>query len=492
MGTEMAAVLPGLTRDQCDPLRSPVLQRELPGLATALDEQAMRGRLQALLFGEDSPYRIERCNPGQAIYLAGDFCGLRYELEVRGPDGGPPIELLAVGRVFQHEDARRAFLSEKLAPVAEQARGRPDLAPFARLVAPIDELNMAVHVFPIDGDLPALLDVTDPSRAAELVGAALGPGFTPRECRVQLVQYGRRHRCTLRYVLDGADASGAPAQQVVYGKVASDGTGARTVPVIAALHERLQAAGAAGQVQIPRVLAFLPEQQLLLLEAIPGRPQIARLLKERLAGQSADGPLTLESGVEACGLIAAAIHRSGVALGRRRALEDELDWLAGSIAALARVSPELGARLREWLERAAAAGRAAEPLPLCFSHGDFTYTQLIFDGARTGLVDFDTVCQAEPALDLGQFLAYQRLAIHRNQRPESPMTAAAVDRLCDGFFDTYAAAMGVSDVRRLRARVRVYEILMLLRLAVHSWQKLKVSRLEHATALIEERIAWLH
>jgi hypothetical protein len=32
---------------------------------------------------------------------------------------------------------------------------------------------------------------------------------------------------------------------------------------------------------------------------------------------------------------------------------------------------------------------------------------------------------------------------------------------------------------------------MLLRLAVHSWQKLKISRLEHAMKLLEERIACL-
>jgi hypothetical protein len=32
---------------------------------------------------------------------------------------------------------------------------------------------------------------------------------------------------------------------------------------------------------------------------------------------------------------------------------------------------------------------------------------------------------------------------------------------------------------------------MLLRLALHSWQKLKVSRLEHAITLLEERISCL-
>src|SRR5213080_4906977 len=99
-----------LSREQLDPLCSPVLQRELPGLAEALDEQAMRARLQALLFGSDSRYQIERCNPGQAIYLGGDFCGLRYEMEVRDQVGGALLEPLVIGRVFQDGAACATFM----------------------------------------------------------------------------------------------------------------------------------------------------------------------------------------------------------------------------------------------------------------------------------------------------------------------------------------------------------------------------------------------
>jgi aminoglycoside phosphotransferase len=319
---------------------------------------------------------------------------------------------------------------------------------------------------------------------------ALGGRFTIRDCQVDLAHYGRQHRCTLRYTLDGTDAGGAAARQVVYGKVAADGSGASSVPVIAALRERL-ADGSANRVNIPRVLGFRPDLQLLLLEAIPGKPLIARLLKARLAGEENTQPL--EDSIAACGRIAAALHMSGIGLGRQRSLDDELAWSDQSIGALGRVSPDLGARLQSWHTRIAAYARRAEPLDLLFSHGDFTYTQLIFDDAASGLVDFDTVCQAEPALDLGQFLAYQRLAILKDQRHDAPLPAAATERLCARFLDTYIAAAGCgpAEEQRLRVRTHVYEILMLLRLAVHSWQKLKVSRLEHAITLLEERIACL-
>jgi Phosphotransferase enzyme family len=493
--TAISKVTPArqLNRAQLDPLASPVLQRELPGLATALEEQAMRDHLQQLLFGNDARYTIERCNPGQAIYLAGDFCGLRYEMEVRDRESGKLSEPLVIGRMFQDRDTCASFMRDKLAPVAARMQGRAELAPFATAAAPIEPLNMIVHAFPIDGDLPVLVDVTDPDHVLALLSDTLPEAregrFIPRSCQVELAHYGRQHRCTLRYTLDGAGPQGAEARLVVYGKVAADGSGERTVPVIAALRDRLGASG----VNIPRVLGFRPDAQLLLLEAIPGKPQVARLLKARLAGSEPSGKLSLEDSIDACGQITAAIHGSGIVLGRPRTLEYELDWLARSIQSLARVSPDLGSQLRNWRERAATIARKAEPLPLCFSHGDFTYTQLIFDGQQRGLVDFDTVCQAEPALDLGQFLAYQRLAILKDQRPEAPLPATAVEQLCGRFLDSYVAALGgqVGDVGVLRHRVSIYEILMLLRLALHSWQKLKVSRLEHAITLLEERMSCL-
>src|SRR5262249_19730687 len=227
-------------------------------------------------YGEGDRYIIERCNPGQAIYLAGDFCGLRYEMEVRDRSSGKLIEPLVIGRVFQDQAACRGFMRDKLAPVAGRMRGRAELAPFATAAALIEPLNMVVHVFPIDGDLPILVEVTDRERVVDILREtlpdALEGRFVPHDCRVELAHYGRQHRCTLRYVLQ--DAAGA--QQVVYAKVAADGSGERTVPAIAALRERLGAADGAGAINIPRVLGFRPDLQLLLLEAIPGAPQIAR------------------------------------------------------------------------------------------------------------------------------------------------------------------------------------------------------------------------
>jgi len=136
-------------------------------------------------------------------------------------------------------------------------------------------------------------------------------------------------------------------------------------------------------------------------------------------------------------------------------------------------------------------------MPLCFGHGDFTYTQLIFDDQSCGLVDFDTVCRAEPALDLGQFTAYLRLAGRKAQRRAVERGQAVeevnIDELCTQFLRTYAQTAGYdgAELDQLYARAAAYEVISLMRITLHSWKKLKSSRLEIAADLFEERIACL-
>ena len=137
---------------------------------------------------------------------------------------------------------------------------------------------------------------------------------------------------------------------------------------------------------------------------------------------------------------------------------------------------------------------------MAFSHGDYTHTQLIFSGQEAGLVDFDTVCQAEPALDVGQFLAYQRLSLRKEQLggsgsgsgSGSSFSQEQAEALCERFLASYLQAAGwEAQAGQVRARVGVYELISLVRLGAHSWQKLKGARLQAAVSVLQERLASL-
>jgi aminoglycoside phosphotransferase (APT) family kinase protein len=206
----------------------------------------------------------------------------------------------------------------------------------------------------------------------------------------------------------------------------------------------------------------------------------------------AAGALSLEEMIDACARIAATLHTSGIPLGRPRALDDELAALRQGISHVQRISPDLGARLETRLDWLARYASRSEPLPACFNHGDFTHGQLLFDGPTSGLVDFDSVCQAEPALDLGQFLAYLRVTSLKSKLTPSA-TRALVEQLSDRFMHTYRAAAGdlAGDAAQLQSRVAVYKTISLLRRALRSWQKFKPGRIEGALDVLEEQRAAL-
>jgi hypothetical protein len=490
--------LRGLDATRFDPRRSPVLHRELPGLERAFNGETVRAPFQrALLGGDHGTHEIAECRPRQVSYLPGVCCVLRYDVDIRERSGLRSLRTLINGRVHPSIDASSTYHDERLLPLAQGARSRDELAPFLDPVAQIDELGATASVFPVDGELPTLLAATDPEAMLEILREALSDAgarrFHPTRCDVQLGHYGRQHRCVLKYHLEGSpDRSEDRDFRLVYGKIAADGRGVLTAPVIQGLNERVLS-GPEPLFLIPATFGYFPELQLVLLQSIPGVPRVAQLLAARLKRQgSADGePPTLEDAIDTCARIAAALHASGIEVGRRRGMDDELANLTQDIEAVGRVTPELGALLAPRLDALIALAADTEPLPLCLSHGDFKYTQLIFEGNGAGLVDFDTMCQAEPALDLGQFTAYIRVAALKALKAASTQATATSDALCGRFLDAYVEARGQGGAARqeLEERARMYELVSLFRLAYHSWQKFKASRLAYVIPIIQERLS---
>ena len=490
-----------LTNTQLDPLQSAALQHELPGLATALNEQAMRAHLQAALFGAaPSRYTVARCIPGKATYSDSEGCRLQYQLEVKDATSGQSFLPLVNGRVFAHQQQCSEYFRERLAPLAELTRGRDELAPFLAPVAALEALAMTVAVFPIDGDMPALATATDRESVSAILSETLPElhegGFSLDNLRIDLAQYARRGRCVLRYTLYGHQPGVAlPWHQVIYGKLSADGSGATVGALSTALQQQAQHKPRAFQFALPHARGYRPDLHLVLLEALPGVPQLGQLLKMRLRGIDDDEEegLALEDALTVAASIASTLHSAGIVFGPRRTLEHELATLHAEIGALLRLAPELGARLQRWLWRIEAYAEESDPLPYCLNHGNFKYTKLIFDGSDVGLVDLDGFCQAEPALDLGHFQAYLRIVAQKTQPMASFAPSAITDQLCAHFLAGYSAAAGdaLLDAERLRVRVSIYEALILLGAVVHSWQILKTSRIAHVLAVLEERMAAL-
>jgi hypothetical protein len=485
-----------LAESQLDPLSSAALQHDFPGLTAAFDEQIMKAALQAGLFDQAHPKaRIEVCELDQATYIPGECCVMRYLLTLKDSASGQTQEVLVSGRVLPSQLACADYTNTSLLPLVELMASREEIAPFDTPVTSIESLHMAVHVFPIDGELPTLLGATNRQRLVAILQEALSEAeqqpHPVEDCRVELVDYGRQHRCTLRYHTSGPGANGSAHKQLVYGKLTGDGSGAFAGPISAALRERVRGNTSGFYFNVPQVLAWRPDLQLSLLEAIPGEPRMADAVKAQLRDKPlAAGTLSLEEMIDACAQIAAALHTSDIQLGRSRSLDDELVALRRGINNVQPISPDLGARLEMWLDWLNDYASRSDPLPICFNHGDFTHGQLLFDGTTSGLVDFDSVCQAEPALDIGQFLTYLRITSLKSKLTPSA-TRAIVEQLGERFMRSYIEAVGdrAGDPAQLHIRVSIYKAISLLRRTLRSWQKFKPGRIDDALAILEDECA---
>ena len=484
--------------------RSTLFREKVPALREAFDADRMTSALQEALVGvNENQYSIVKCVPGKALYLPDHIINMQYKLTILDKGNRQEINTMVNAWLFQDLASCRTYLDQRLKPIASRMEGRPELEPFARPVAMIEDLKMALSAFPIDGLIPTLVEATDPHTIAGILAEVLPESssgeFLIQEVHLLPAHYGRFARCVLRYSVDGLQTSTqTPRNVTVYGKIDADGSGSQNVLIISALEEYLDQSEVLYRFRIPGSLGYFPDLQLLLMEALPGEPFFKELLKTWSGRSQAvlDEPRShekderMEEAVRTCGLIAATLHGSSIQLGSPRTLELQVAKLQESARALSQVFPELGAQLNSWIQQTVDFAQVYSEMPLVFSHGDFTYTQLIFDGTAAGLVDFDTMCQAEPAQDLGHYLAYLRLNIIKGQDPNAPFAPEAIERLCALLLETYidVSRTWIPDAAVLRGRAAIYELISLMQLALHSWEKMKGSRLKQTIRLLEERI----
>ena len=101
------------------------------------------------------------------------------------------------------------------------------------------------------------------------------------------------------------------------------------------------------------------------------------------------------------------------------------------------------------------------------------------------MVDFDTVCRAEPALDLGQFTGHLAVAVGTARAAPGAAHDGAAD-LGSAFLREYLRLTGSSDPDVLLARVAAHRTVTLARLAVRRWCQLKPQVLRPVMAVLDQ------
>jgi aminoglycoside phosphotransferase (APT) family kinase protein len=281
-----------------------------------------------------------------------------------------------------------------------------------------------------DEALPQLEELVDACAAGAALGEAYGQPVRVLDAVVIRHRPGRR--CTLRY-----DLSVAGRAERVYAKVyASE----RAPQVLAAMTAIASASACGPGVALPEPLGCVPRLHLVVQREVPGTPATPRLLAgdQELARRIARA--------------LHALHSSAVELERRHGLEDELGILSERLLELPRGILQ---RAQGCFEAAACAASGLD-WRLRPVHRDLYHEQVLVDGERLALLDFDDAALSEPAVDVANFLAHLRLLAQ-----EEPRSTWSLDAIRAAFEAGYAALDPTLDVRLLR----LLEATTLLRLA---------------------------
>jgi hypothetical protein len=470
-----------------DPRRSPAVAAALPGLEAALDAGAMTPRLAPLL---RDGWALESCVADKVDLDPAGCTRLRYRLRLRGPDGEASEEFVG-GRLFADPATAQAYA----AGPAERAGDGGEWGPFATTAELVEDLRLVLNPFPFDPDLPGLPHAADPGAMGERLREVLPrtlPGLELQRCRPEVAKYAVGDHCVLRYELHWRVLpSRRTVRQVVYGRLHPDGRGERVGPLLDHLRDRLGDQRAT--FLLPRPQGWVPELGLALVDALPGTPQVRALARRQVGGDTAGDDLDARRALAACAGIAAALHEpvpAGLALpGDRpgapagRTLSGDLERLGAQLADLQAWAPGLVAGLADHADALAAFVDASEPMPPVLVHGDFGPAEVLLDGPVSAVFDLDAATRAEPAVDVGHFLARLTLSCVATAGREGLPRALALER---DFLERYAAAHPGLESGVLWPRVAAHRATTLLGVAARSWRQAKPERVRLALTLLGE------
>jgi hypothetical protein len=259
----------------------------------------------------------------------------------------------------------------------------------------------SVDPFGVAGDpeMPSLAAALDPIEGQRRLGHCLrrltGEHGIVHLIEIRVTRYKPGRRCVIEYDVE-IEEPDAPLEAVtLLGKVRRLRSGKSGYRLLDALWNAGFGDVGRDGISVPEPVGVVPEFRMWLQRKVPGRAAT-----DLLAGPD---------GVELVLRIAEAahkLHQAGVTAKRRHTMNDELRILHERLPLVAREESRWTKRIERLLVACDRLG-AATPEPVYRGvHRDFYADQVIVDGGRLYLIDFDLYCEGNPGLDIGNFLGH--------------------------------------------------------------------------------------
>jgi len=361
----------------------------------------------------------------------------------------------------------------------------------------LPELGLDLKPEPPESALGAMPQLTDPEQARVLLERGIrssNPVYHDMQiqaCRPEMISYKPGSRATLRYRLSYAPEASAGRgwpETVIAKTYRKDSKGRNAYDGMVALWHSPLATGDLATIAEP--LAYIPELKIMVQRPIPGSQSLEDMLKDALSADSQEAIEELYGYMRKAAVGLAALHQSGVQHGETVGLDERFAEVRDLIARLLVPVPELAGVAEPLLARLESLAGTNPPDPSVPTHGTFNPEQVLIDGQKIGLIDFDDFCMAEPALDVGLFRAAIKdigmnaldasLAHNREIRLAR---LAQLDTIGEVFLAEYERHAPIS-----RPRVALWEAWSYLRDALHYWTKVKPAEPDNGVLMLESHL----
>lgn len=325
-----------------------------------------------------------------------------------------------------------------------------------------------------DDRWPALTRALDTSEVTAALDRAAG--LASREAgtsgwSAKTLKHKPGKRCTVMYTLCSETATGfSDAPVRVIGKVY------RRRRLAARMFTRIAELKRASLLDdqltgIPAPLAFVQDIGLVLHQYVDA-PDVRRAIAEDPIENASPAPIAL------CARWLAGLHDATPVPGLNvKPMDHEIAkadrWCEEIVSRL----PEAdGRRVRDTQHLLHSRARQMSGAAPAMIHRDFYYANVLWDGRRLWMLDFDQMSLGDPALDAGHFLAHvASLSLRTTGRPDAFASAA------HGFLDSYLEARP----SEMLSRVTWYKAYTFLKLAATEAVR-RPDRLERLSAVFAD------
>ncbi|HKY52715.1 MAG TPA: phosphotransferase, partial [Anaerolineales bacterium] len=283
------------------------------------------------------------------------------------------------------------------------------------------------RLYTADDRLPWLSQATDLNHMQRLFSELPGLGEQVTLLEIFPVRYAPGLRCVIRYTVQTPSGN-----KMFYGKSFS-GNAEQLMKTITALHKVSQDDTDMPLISSP--VAVWPKMEMILQAAVPDGIEFTHFAYDQAYNASIREDWFVKAG-RALGVF----HNNSTAPSETKTVYDDLQDLHEYTLIISKVRPDLGVKYEDVIQEIITKVDHFDEPKAVASHGTMRTDQFLLQGDRLAMIDLDSYCWANPARDLGNFLAY--LCWKAIRKPEH---AHFIERAGQAFLEGYFSVQGDID-----------------------------------------------